>query len=210
MTSIVKPPYREIEWDDQLEQTSEARLALAVGQARVERWINERAQVRPLDVSVLLGFHRTMFEDVWPDFAGRLRGPDPGQIPINVTFGNYRGEQYKDVPFYVDKLFDRVPAYLKQLDDMQLQPDAEFFKSQVCQVASYIHCRLIDIHPFANGNGRTARLCVNYFAVRYGFLPISIERPKGDYLDAIRTYLQRKIPDHFADFLIECMQRETS
>jgi hypothetical protein len=38
----------------------------------------------------------------------------------------------------------------------------------------------VRIHPFANGNGRTARLWANYVLMRYGLPPIVRLRPRPD------------------------------
>jgi Fic family protein len=39
----------------------------------------------------------------------------------------------------------------------------------------------VRIHPFANGNGRTARLWANFIAMRYGLPPFVTLRPRpGD------------------------------
>ncbi|MFP5232432.1 MAG: Fic family protein [Acidobacteriota bacterium] len=49
-----------------------------------------------------------------------------------------------------------------------------------------VHAEWIRIHPFANGNGRTARLWANLVAMRYG-LPPSIRlrpRPNLGYREA--------------------------
>jgi Fic family protein len=45
------------------------------------------------------------------------------------------------------------------------------------------HLRLVSIHPFADGNGRTARLLMNLILIRAGFPPIAV-RPedRGAYL----------------------------
>lgn len=47
------------------------------------------------------------------------------------------------------------------------------------------HFRLVRIHPFADGNGRTARLLMNFLLVRGGYRPIAV-RPedRSEYLDA--------------------------
>lgn len=37
------------------------------------------------------------------------------------------------------------------------------------------------IHPFANGNGRTARLWANAIAMRYGLPPFVRLRPRPDF-----------------------------
>jgi Fic family protein len=48
------------------------------------------------------------------------------------------------------------------------------------------HFRLVSIHPFTDGNGRTARLLMNLLLIRAGYPPIAI-RPvdRKTYLDAL-------------------------
>ena len=48
------------------------------------------------------------------------------------------------------------------------------------------HFRLTAIHPFADGNGRTARLLMNLLLLRGGYVPVSV-RPedRGAYLGAL-------------------------
>jgi Fic family protein len=53
-------------------------------------------------------------------------------------------------------------------------------------VAFDAHFRLTAIHPFMDGNGRTARLLMNLLLIRGGYPPVAV-RP-GDrkpYLDAL-------------------------
>jgi Fic family protein len=38
----------------------------------------------------------------------------------------------------------------------------------IVRLCAYAHGEWIRIHPFANGNGRTARIWANWLAVRYG------------------------------------------
>ena len=50
------------------------------------------------------------------------------------------------------------------------------------------HHRLVDIHPFNDGNGRTARLLMNLILIRAGYPPIAI-RPEDRlaYLNALQS-----------------------
>jgi Fic family protein len=58
------------------------------------------------------------------------------------------------------------------------------------------HRRLVDIHPFNDGNGRTARLLMNLVLMRGGYPPVAV-RPE-DRLEYVRS-LQREQAGHGAD-----------
>ena len=50
------------------------------------------------------------------------------------------------------------------------------------------HYQLVTIHPFSDGNGRTARLLMNLMLLRGGYPPVVIgPEDRADYLDALET-----------------------
>lgn len=54
------------------------------------------------------------------------------------------------------------------------------------ELATLFHYRYIRIHPFEDGNGRIARLMVNFILARYGFPMIVVpSKTKEDYLTAL-------------------------
>lgn len=54
-------------------------------------------------------------------------------------------------------------------------------------VAAMLHHRFIIIHPFGDGNGRTARLLVNYHLMRRGYMPLIVKSAdKNAYLSALQ------------------------
>lgn len=56
----------------------------------------------------------------------------------------------------------------------------------ICHVISRLHHQFVLIHPFDDGNGRVARLLVNYVLMRAGFPPIVVKsRDKQNYLAAL-------------------------
>ena len=76
------------------------------------------------------------------------------------------------------------------------------------------HYRLVAIHPFADGNGRTARLLMNLLLLRQGYPPVAV-RPEDRkwYLDALehasvrddlkpfQTFMHRRLDATLGEYL---------
>ena len=57
------------------------------------------------------------------------------------------------------------------------------------ELAAWTHAEFVRIHPFIDGNGRTARLIMNYQLMINGFLPISIAKENRlGYYEALEEY----------------------
>ena len=76
------------------------------------------------------------------------------------------------------------------------------------ELASWLHNRLAQIHPFSDGNGRTARLMMNWILMRNGFPPAIIEASnKEDYYKAIEAADSGNTKP-FAEFLAAQLLRQ--
>lgn len=72
---------------------------------------------------------------------------------------------------------DLIDWYRKESESKELHP---------VQIATLFHYRFVRIHPFDDGNGRTARLMMNYILMKNGFAPVVIESiDKKNYLAAL-------------------------
>lgn len=96
------------------------------------------------------------------DSEVRIMGPD--RIPPNPSY----------VPTLIQTLFSDF-----RLDRKKLHP---------VELASVLHNRFVNIHPFTDGNGRTARLLLNWFLFKNKYPPVIIEfSNKERYYDAIEA-----------------------
>ena len=75
-------------------------------------------------------------------------------------------------------------------------------------LAAEMHERLVSIHPFVDGNGRTARLVMNLILLRHGY---TIANLKGDLSSRLRYYKTlediqvHNAPDDFYNVIIDAV-----
>jgi fido (protein-threonine AMPylation protein) len=88
-------------------------------------------------------------------------------------------------------------AVFADLDDQLPVGEPPSTADQILQVISFAalaHGEFLRVHPFANGNGRIARLLVAFICLRYGvpmFLHIKPRPESDDYLRASRDSMGR-------------------
>jgi len=81
---------------------------------------------------------------------------------FDSTQGDYRlVNVYAGARYFPD--YKKVPALMKNLvrDLNEKYVGAKTFDEK-CELAFYAHFHFVSIHPFADGNGRTSRLLMNY------------------------------------------------
>jgi len=69
------------------------------------------------------------------------------------------------------------------------------------------HLQLVTIHPFSDGNGRTARLLMNLILLRSGYPPIVILPEARDrYHRVLHSAQTSNDQIHYEDFMSECLE----
>lgn len=130
------------------------------------------------------------------DFVGGFRGEGGELRNREVVIGRAYGVPAAQVADELGKFESRLRAAVKQLDGAY-QPgddlDADGLAA-VLDLAAWVHCEWVRIHPFANGSGRTARLWANSILMRYGVPPVVRLRPRpdGDYAVAAARAMRRE------------------
>lgn len=137
---------------------------------------------------MLLELHRLFYERVDGAKAGKYR-----DYQVFITGTEYVPPETQDVP-------GLMKAFVEDLNrrNREVHPVA---------LAAYAHRRLVDIHPFVDGNGRTARLLMNLILVNRGYCVISIPPIlRMDYLSALHEAQREKNPsdEAFIRLICEC------
>jgi len=88
--------------------------------------------------------------------------------------------------------------------------EAEKNRLHPVQFAALMHARLVKIHPFIDGNGRTARLVMNLMLLRAGY-PITIiaaeNTSRAAYYDALEKFDHDESVRDFERFIAENVRR---
>ena len=97
----------------------------------------------------------------------------------------------------------KVPDLMKDFGDWLVQKTDDILIK-----ALEAHYRLVTIHPFVDGNGRTARLLMNAILLENGYAPIivrSIDRHR--YLSSLETYQTKGDGDAYYRFMLTALNR---
>jgi hypothetical protein len=116
-----------------------------------------------------------------PKYVGSFRG-EPGLETTRVRIGSYEGAPPDKVAEQLKAFEDRLRQVVEILDarysrGRELDEDG---LAAVIDLCAWAHSEWVRIHPFANGNGRTARLWANSLFMRYGVPPVVRLRPRPD------------------------------
>lgn len=145
---------------------------------------NDARRRELLTVEAVRRWHEAMMENLdVPDakFVGRFRGED-GLDNIGVSIGPNRGVPSEEVSAALtqfESALQGVVNYLDELVPLGVKSDDDALDA-ILDVCAWSHAEWVRIHPFANGNGRTARLWANSIAMRYGLPPFVRLRPRPD------------------------------
>nr|WP_315146130.1 Fic family protein [uncultured Flavobacterium sp.] len=126
--------------------------------------INENYVLRSIDI---LSLHGLVLRSIEDDFAGRLRNGG-----VRISGANFIPPNANKVSDLLDELIDFINTNPLNLNDIEL--------------ASIFHHKLVWIHPFFDGNGRTVRLSMNLLLMRCGFPPaIILKNDRKKYYEAL-------------------------
>ncbi len=140
----------------------------------------------PLTQQFIRTLHKTLLRE---DYTVYRTLPGGVQTSYVIHAGQYKTRPNSVITRYGDQFEyatpEETPALMSDLVDWY--NDAERSgKFTPIELAAIFHYRYIRIHPFEDGNGRIARLMVNYILTRHDYPMIVVRsRKKKEYLEAL-------------------------
>ena len=101
--------------------------------------------------------------------------------------GNYRGAPAQDCPYLTRRLAEWLESDMFRSDD----PDTAFALTVI--QAIYAHLYIAWIHPFGDGNGRTARLLEFMLLARSGQMPLLAAHLLSNHYNLTRDQYYREL-----------------
>jgi len=140
----------------------------ATNHAQAFDWIAEKSRkpLKNFTENDLLALHKMILSGIDNQNAGFYRN-----VPVRLSGSRTVLPNPRKVP-------DLMSAFHQWLQSSQdIHP---------IDLAAEAHYRLVTIHPFVDGNGRTARLLMNFILLCHGYPPAIIRKSeRGKYLDAL-------------------------
>jgi Fic family protein len=151
----------------------------------VEKLARKKTTIGQDDV---LRVHELLLRGIDDQNAGKYRS---GQVRVaGATF----------MPPSAEKITPMISELLQTLSE---NPD----ELRPIELAAFFHHRFVYLHPFLDGNGRTARLLMNVVLMRTGYpftVLLKVDRPK--YLRALSEADNGNLIP-FANFVATCVER---
>lgn len=152
------------------------------------RMMTEQAQLKdiPLTQNFIRTLHKTLLRE---DYTVWRNLPEGQTTSYVIHAGVYKTRPNSVITRYGDRFEyaspEETPALMSDLVNWYNSAE-QSEKLTPVELAAMFHYRYIRIHPFEDGNGRIARLMVNYILSRHNYPMIVVRsRKKNEYLEAL-------------------------
>ena len=170
-------------------------------------WVLEMVQgERPLTENFIRELHSLLLQDSYKE-SKNAKGEI---VPRKITSG-----KYKTTPNHVQtatgEIFyfatpEETPAKMTELLGWYNEKTNEKEPNPIL-IAAEFHYKFIRIHPFDDGNGRTARILMNFILMQFGFPPVIVKtEDKTNYFAALKFADARNI-EAFITYITQNLNR---
>lgn len=136
----------------------------------------------------ILDIHRIILNKIGADSAGRYRTQHARLTGSDVILPN---------PIKIPDLMQNFMDWLKGDNS-----------DHIVKIAADSHYRLVSIHPFSDGNGRTSRLLMNLILMQEGYPPAIIRKEdRLNYINFLEKAQKGGSLDDFYNLIFEAVNR---
>ncbi|MBI4639323.1 MAG: Fic family protein [Candidatus Tectomicrobia bacterium] len=156
----------------------------AVGHAEAYDFMLSLAGQHRIVERHILQLHHLFYRRIDEEQAGRYR-----TVRVFITGSKHVPPSPAQVPVRMQAFCKEIPAKRKQMHPVDF--------------AAWLHFHLVSIHPFVDGNGRTARLVMNSSLIQDSY-PVVIIPPilRREYIDTLEVcHRIKEEPEPFFDFI---------
>lgn len=162
----------------------------ATNHAEALDWVKAQIKRKPHSISMqnILRIHNLILKGIDDAHAGHFRDVTVRVSGSTVIFPN---------PRKVPDLVDELCGWLS--NKPKLHP---------VELAAEAHYRLVTIHPFVDGNGRTARLLMNLILMMLGYPPAIIRKSdRLNYISALENAQTGGTKDAYLKLIVKAVER---
>ena len=153
---------------------------------KINDWV--MSKTKKISESDILNIHDTILRGIDDDYSGRYRN-----IPVRISGSKVILPNAIKVP----KLMFEFVAWLQS--DKKIHP---------VELSAEAHYQLVSIHPFVDGNGRTARLLMNLILLQHGYPPALIrKRDRMKYINSLEQAQLGGSKEDYSQIIFDAVNR---
>lgn len=142
--------------------------------------LGKTATKKHINIPLILKLHKTSYAWIFPKWAGKFR-------TINVTYSGKEAIEY----FKVHEAVTNLCLDLKvRIDHLPAKKDDKYI-TEIIKLLAWFQHRFVQIHPFNDYNGRTARMLTAFLLVKFNLHPIEIKantkKDRKIYINALQN-----------------------
>lgn len=170
-----------------------------------EQSIELAKQHTPLSIEMLISLSALVmkntgkvYKTILGDFSSACG--DLRLLNVSAGIGGHSYMNYSKVPAKLAELCERLNVQRAKASEMSVD--------DLYQMSFDAHYNLVTIHPWADGNGRMARLVMNMLQFEFGLIPTKIlKEDKEEYIKALVATRETDNLDIFRSFMSSMMER---